>query len=111
MKELLLKQTRSFGEKLVRLSLIEDNSNVIEQPEVLEPENPVTRNDARQKIIDSVSKAITESIERGEEYTLSNLIDLDIPDSQFSVSVNDNIAILNVDGYEFSLDSEFNLSE
>ena len=65
---------------------------------------------AKQKIIEYVSLEMKQAMDNGETYTLENLNSLQIPDSEYSISVNDNIAIIIIDGFEFTLDSDFNLS-
>jgi hypothetical protein len=85
-------------------------STIIEQPENLTSENTITQDEARQKVYDSVASAMAEAESRGEVYTILDIQNLEIPDSTYSISVNDNIAIVIVDGYEFTIDSEFHLS-
>jgi hypothetical protein len=86
------------------------NDNVVDQPAIEEVDGNA-KEEARNKIIEYVSMAMTEAVNNGETYTLANLQELEIPDSDFTVSINDTIAVITIDGYEFTLDSDFNLSE
>lgn len=45
----------------------------------------------------------------GREYTLNDLMDLTIPGSELSVSIEGDEAILNIDGFEFKINSQFQL--
>lgn len=47
----------------------------------------------------------------GRTYTLNDLVELTIPGSTCTVSVNGDMATVNVDGFEFKIDSEFRLYE
>lgn len=106
------KQTNEvITNKLSDLSLINnDYSTVIEQPEIQTGNDEQARDVAKQKIIEYVSLEMKQAMDNGETYTLENLNSLQIPDSEYSISVNDNIAIIIIDGFEFTLDSDFNLS-
>ena len=53
--------------------------------------------------------AIAES--EGRSYGLADLVDLTIEGSTFSVSIEGDIALLNIDGFEFKLNSKFELYE
>lgn len=92
---------------------VNDNgdNHTVSEPPVSTDENQVSKEDAKQKIISSVSEAMTVAQNEGKTYTLDDLIYLEIPDSTFTVSVDGDFAILNVDGFEFRLDSEFHLYE
>ena len=48
---------------------------------------------------------------RGEVFTLNNLVGLQIEGYNVSCSVNGNIATIVVNGYTFYIDSDFNLTE
>jgi flagellar basal body-associated protein FliL len=86
------------------------NNTLVEQP-VIEENDEDAKEEAKNLIIKYVSEAMTEAVNNGETYTLADLEDLEIPDVDFSVSINDTIAVITINGYEFTLDSDFNLSE
>ena len=69
------------------------------------------KENAKNKIITYVSEAMAVAQSEEREYTLNDLLELEIPDSTFSVSIEDGVAILNIDGFEFKLNSEFQLYE
>lgn len=69
------------------------------------------KNEAKNKIINSVSKAMSKAQNDGKEFVLNDLLDVVIPDSDFLISLEDNIAIVKIDGYEFKIDSNFKLYE
>ena len=91
-----------------------DEEEIVEEPS---PDIPATINteelkeEAKNKLINSISQAMTEAIEKGKTFSLIDLMVLEIPDSTFSVSIEGDVAILNIDGFEFKLNSEFQLYE
>ena len=52
-----------------------------------------------------------EYISQDKNLKLSDLSNLQIEGHEVTVSVTDSLAIITVDGYNFKLDSEFNLSD
>ena len=99
-----------INEKKVVLNLIDQNNNtsIIEQGNT---NNTVAKDDARQKLIDVVTGMMAEVQNRGEVFTLNNLVGLQIEGYNVSCSVNGNIATIVVNGYTFYIDSDFNLTE
>ena len=69
------------------------------------------KENAKNKIITYVSEAMGVAQSEEREYTLNDLLELEIPDSTFSVSIEDDVATINIDGFEFKLNSEFQLYE
>ena len=49
--------------------------------------------------------------QEGKNYEFSNIRNLEIPDCEYSIIYNTDLAIITVDGFEFKLDSGFHLSE
>ena len=47
----------------------------------------------------------------GGQLTLEDLRELQIPGYEVQISISSNLAIINVNGFNFKLDSEFNLSD
>lgn len=96
---------------LVKLGLspLDDDYVMDEPPTTLDTE--AKKEEAKNKIVESVSEAMTIAQREGRRYTLNDLQTLEIPGSEFSVSINGNVAILKIDGFEFKLDSDFQLYE
>lgn len=66
---------------------------------------------AKTKLINAISEAMGKAQEEGKTFGLIDLTTLEIPDSSFTVSLDGDIAILNIDGFEFKLNSDFQLYE
>lgn len=88
---------------------LNDYSKVVEQPNITPENNEEKKEIAKQKIIDGISNAMGEAMANNRTYTLLDVESLEIPDSEVNISVNDDIAIINIDGFVFTLDSEFKL--
>ena len=66
---------------------------------------------SKTKLINAISEAMTVAQSEGRTYSLIDLTSLEIPGSTFSVSLDGDIAVLNIDGFEFKLNSDFQLYE
>ena len=83
----------------------------VEQPvTVPEPENRITLEQAQDALVNAISIYMGEVQARGEEFSLGRLENFTIPNHEFSAVVNGEIAIIEMDGYRFHLDSTYNLS-
>ena len=91
------------------LPAIDDSYVPTETPTTIDKET--LKEEAKNKIIDSVSQAMTVAQNEGKTFTLKDLKNLKIPDSEFSVSIEGDEAILNIDGFEFRINSQFQLYE
>ena len=69
------------------------------------------KEEAKNKLVNSISEAMATAQNEGRQYTLNDLITLDIPGSAFTVSIEGDEATLSIDGFEFKLNSEFQLYE
>lgn len=101
-----------MNEKSEKISFISQNNTPteIEQPTTPVDNNEEARNEAQQKIISAVSAAMGKAQEEGREYTIADVADVVIDSDDYSISVSNNVAIIFVDGFEFTLDERFNLS-
>ena len=101
-----------YEEKKERMNFIDTNthSSLIQQ-NMNNASSNVTYDEARQALIDRVSTMMTEAIERNEEFTIQNLVDLKIDGYEVSSVVNDKMAVIVVDIYTFNIDTEFNLTD
>ncbi len=71
----------------------------------------ITRNEAKQALINRVSIMMREALDRNEEFTLQNLVDLSIEGYEVSSTVTESEAIVVVDVYTFRIDSDFILTD
>ena len=114
-------------EKLISGTTLYADDNIIEEDENFnESENTEDSNEssisvensdelkenAKNKIIESVSQAMATAQSEGRAYTLEDLMNLEVDDvTSFTVSIGEDEAILDIDGFEFKINSEFQLYE
>ena len=108
-------------EEVINDKLVSQGLKPLDEEEIVEEPSPdiplvslvmdAPEEEAKNKLINSISQAMTEAIEKGKTFSLIDLMVLEIPDSTFSVSIEGDVAILNIDGFEFKLNSEFQLYE
>ena len=84
----------------------EDNNSALSTTDI-----QTLKEEAKNKIINNVRNAMILAENEGRIYTLQDLMNLNIPDSVFSVSIDGDVATLNIDGFEFKLNSQFQLYE
>lgn len=101
-----------YAEKLVSLTFIDNNSSnsVIQKPEV-QPVNTAEKEEIKAKLIERVSIMMGEAVERGEEFTIQNLVDLTVEGYDVSSIVSEDLAIIKINGYTFNIDKDFMLSD
>ena len=97
------------------LNIIDDKNTPVEveQPIIQQVDSSstrITQEEAQTILVDSIGKYMGDVMARGETFTLNNLETFTLPDHEFSCVVNGEIAIIEIDGYRFHLDSAFNLS-
>lgn len=104
---------RVYKEKIESLNFIDANNYtpVIEQPQAPQESTTSDKETARQALIDTVVLKMTEAQDNGEQYTINDLENLQIQGHIVSVIVNEDIATITVDGYKFTIDTEFTLEE
>ena len=110
-KAVIDKTKNVINQNLVKLGLSPISKDYVTNDPPTTLENIAKKEEAKNKIINSVSDAMTVAQREGRKYTLDDLKDLEIPESDFSVSFQDDIAILKIDGFEFKIDSDFQLYE
>lgn len=101
-----------YQEKMNNLNVIDTNTNspIVEsntQTEVPE----VTREEAKEALIQRVSNLMGEAQNNGEEFTIQNLADLTMDGFDVSADVTDTEAIIVVDTYKFRIDPNFVLTD
>lgn len=111
-EEIFQKVMTVYAEKLVSLTFIDNNSSnsVIQRPEV-QPVNTAEKEEIKAKLIERVSLMMGEAQERGEEFTIQNLVDLTVEGYDVSSIVSEDLAIIKINGYTFNIDKDFMLSE
>lgn len=96
------------------LNIIEiNNSNsIVEQNEVETDnnENAEEKENIKKALIEVISSKMRDYLSAGNELKLQDLENLEIEDYQTQITINSNLAVIIVNGYRFSLDSDFNLS-
>lgn len=101
-----------YQEKMNNLNVIDTNTNspIVEsntQTEVPE----VTREEAKEALIQRVSNLMGEAQNNGEEFTIQNLANLTMDGFDVSADVTDTEAIIVVDTYKFRIDPNFVLTD
>ena len=81
-----------------------------EQP-VAPAELEAVKEQAKNKLVEIIKQAIAQAESEGRDYTLADLITLEVPESTFTVSIDGDEATLNIDGFEFKVNSQFELYE
>lgn len=76
-----------------------------------QPKPTVTKEEAQNALITKVSVMMQEAIDRGEEFTIQNLRDLEIEGYKVSSAVTQDAALIVVDVYKFNIDTGFTLTE
>lgn len=109
------KTVQVLREKNKNLNFIDTNhSNLIVQQTGTQ-ENPAqneeAKNVARQALIDTVKNKMREFLDAGSQLKLQDLEGLEIPDYAVEVSISENLALITVNGFRFTIDADFNLSD
>lgn len=111
-QEISQKTETVLEEKKKNLNLIETNTHgSIVQQNLDKASYNVTYDEARQALIDKVSTMMGEAQARNEEFTIQNLVDLQIEGYEVSSMVNEQVAKIVIDVYAFNIDSNFNLTD
>lgn len=76
-----------------------------------QPKPTVTKEEAQNALITKVSVMMQEALDRGEEFTIQNLRDLEIEGYKVSSAVTQDAALIVVDVYKFSIDTSFTLTD
>ena len=104
MQEIETQIEKVYTNKKESLNLIDTNTQA---PDI--SQNNVNRDELRNLLVTTVSIQMGEAQARGEEYTLQNLIDLQISGHMVSVVIQNDVAEVSVDGVKFKIDANFNL--
>lgn len=97
------KENLSFIDTNTNSSII--NSNIFDQVTSL------TRDDARNLIIQKVSQMMTDAVNNEQEFTIQNLQGLEIEGYVVGTSITDTEATIVIGMYTFKIDTNFNLTD
>ena len=105
--------TTLYTSKKENLNFIDTNtySQTTLENQATENTPKVTREDAKNALINRVSIMMQEAIDRGEEFTIQNLKDLEIEGYKVSSAVTSDAALIVVDVYTFNIDTTFTLTD
>ena len=101
-----------YDEKQSQFNFI--NSNIKNPDNILTPENvsnEISKDDAKKLVQDAINNKRQEVEENGEEFSFESLKDLAIDGYEIKVTTSDNKAVIIMDVYTFTVDSEFNIIE
>lgn len=109
------KTVQVLREKNKNLNFIDTNhsSLIVQQtgPQENPEQNEEAKNAARQALIDTVKNKMREFLDAGSQLKLQDLEGLEIPDYAVEVSISENLALITVNGFRFTIDADFNLSD
>ena len=97
------KENLSFIDTNTNSSII--NSNIFDQVTSL------TRDDARNLIVQKVSQMMTDAVNNEQEFTIQNLQGLEIEGYVVGTSITDTEATIVIGMYTFKIDANFNLTD
>ena len=97
------KENLSFIDTNTNSSII--NSNIFDQVTSL------TRDDARNLIVQKVSQMMTDAVNNEQEFTIQNLQGLEIEGYVVGTSITDTEATIVIGMYTFKIDTNFNLTD
>lgn len=112
MQAIMAQILKVYQEKKEGLSLIDTNTNssVIQQ-NLANVSSTVTKEDAKNALIQKVSNMMGEAQNNNQEFTIQNLADLQIDGFEVSSTISETEAIIVVDTYTFKINTNFELSE
>ena len=103
-----------LSDKQKQINLINSNtgSSVIEgQPDSEEDDDAEKKEAAKVKLINAVANEMYIAEQNGQVYTVNDISNLQIENSEVEITVTDDIATVLIDGYTFKINSAFELSE
>lgn len=100
-------------EKKKQITLINSNtgSSVVEGQPDNEDDEEQKKEEAKEKLINAVANEMYIAEQNGEEYTVNDVADLQMEDAELEVSVENEVATVIIDGYTFTINAAFELSE
>ena len=112
MQAIMEQITKVYQDKINGLSLIDTNNNTsFVQQDLQNVSSSVTKEDAKNALIQRVSNMMGEAQVNNQEFTIQNLADLTIEGYEVSSTITETEAIIVVDTYTFKINTNFELSE
>lgn len=71
----------------------------------------ITYEEAKNVLIEKISNMMREAVDKNEEFTLNNLVNLSIDGYNVSTTINEDSATIVIDIYTFNIDSNFALTD
>ena len=101
-----------LNNKISQLSFIDTNSSstVIDQ-NGNDEEDENEKEELQNILVSAIQEEMTIALENNEEYTIQNLVDLEIEGYTVSVILSVDIATIDINGYTFYIDSSFTLTD
>lgn len=99
-----------YQDKLGNLNFIDTNTGTT-SGDLSNISTSVSKEDAKNALIDKFKELYNKAQENGEEFSLHNLENLKIDGYNVSTNITDDVAIIVVDTYTFKINSSFELSE
>ena len=94
------------------LSFIDTNTNSsIINSNIFDQVTSLTRDDARNLIVQKVSQMMTDAVNNEQEFTIQNLQGLEIEGYVVGTSITDTEATIVIGMYTFKIDTNFNLTD
>lgn len=98
-------------EEFLREDTSEENNNIVNELIDMDGETDEEAvKEVRDKLVKKISEEMSKAEQEGREYALMDLQTLQIEGSTVSVMVDENMAIVAIDGYTFSIDPNFVLT-
>ena len=102
-----------YEKQLSKMNLINTNisDTILQNNNDVSLENLDEKENLTDVLVETISNQMGEAELAGEEYTIQNLENLEIDGYNIQVSLNEEYAIITINGYKFKIDKDFNLSE
>lgn len=99
-------------EKFNQINIINSNvnSSIIEGIQQ-EDTDEDKKEEVKEKLINAVATEMYNAEQNGETYTVNDIADLEMEDVELEVFVENDVATVTIDGYTFSINAAFELSE
>lgn len=111
LQAIIEKVIQVYQDKKENLNFIDTNTNSSIQQNLNTASTNVTKEEAKNALIEKFRELYQNAQNEGNEFTLHNLENLTIDGYEVSTNITDEVAIIVVDTYTFKINSNFELSE